>query len=328
MFNLKHYNKSNVYIDTIDLEKLENISTFQSQLNWWLWQLTLSLNLKITNTDFEVWEIIKVYYKSQFIYSWAILDIKKSYGANIEDVELIIIWYASLLTRNIFTNTYSDLASNIAKDIIDKFNVDYGTTLLSYDVSSIPATVWTVNIVYTNNNYFEALEQLWKLSWCGFFVDKDWKVYFKEKWTWSDHILTLWKDVDNLEIVEEGRSIINSLILKYNWWSKTYTDSASVTLYWLKEKYEDKSSSINNLATADIYGASFLSENAEKVKKISIILNNNYNYFWIKSWDNIRIRNSPYIIENLQIQKINFAYDKASLELEKSYSFAKEIFDN
>jgi hypothetical protein len=30
----------------------------------------------------------------------------------------------------------------------------------------------------------------------------------------------------------------------------------------------------------------------------------------------------------VQIQKINYSYDKAVLEIEKSYSFSKEIFDN
>jgi len=45
------------------------------------------------------------------------------------------------MTRLLKTETYSDIASNIAKDIVDDFNTEYGTAILSYDTLSIPTTV-------------------------------------------------------------------------------------------------------------------------------------------------------------------------------------------
>jgi len=328
MYNIKVYNKSLVYQETISLKKVEDISNFSADINGAVWNMNLTLDLKITNTDFTIWDILKIYFKWTHIFTWSILDIKKTYWSTVENIDLIMVWYGWLMTRLLKTETYSDIASNIAKDIIDDFNTEYWTNILSYDVGSIPTTIWTIDLVYNNKNYLECLRELSNTVWLKFYIDIDGKVYFRDKNAYINHKLTTKKDVDNLVITEEGREIVNTLILKYTWWTKTYTDAWSITTYWVKEKYLDKSSELVNVTTADEYGASYLVENADEKKKIEVIVNNKYDYFTIKCWDTLKVRNTGYAINNLQIVKIDYSYEKATLQLEKAYSFANEIFNN
>ena len=328
MYNIKIYNKDLVYQNTLSLKKVVKISNFTADINGGVWNMNLTLNLKITNTDFTIWDILNVYFEWNYIYAWSIIDIRKSFWPSTETIELIMVWYSGLMTRLLKTETYSDIASNIAKDIVDDFNTEYGTAILSYDTLSIPTTVWTIDLILTDKNYLECLQELSDVVWLKFFIDIDWKVYFREKALYDNHKLTTKKDVDTLVITEEWRSIENSLILKYSWWTKTYTDSWSITSYWKKEVALDKSSELWNVTTADIFWANYLSENAWVKEKIQITVNNKYDYFAIKPWDTIKVRNTWYLINNLQIVKIAYSYEKAILEIENSYSFAKEIFNN
>ena len=325
MYNIKHYSKSKVFIQTIQTKKLVNISNFSSQANGWVWDLYITLDLKITNEDFNISDLIEVYYKWDFIYSWYLLDVNKLYWPKTETVTLDIVWYASLLSQYVLNQTYTDLASNIVKDIIDKANIEYWFNIFNYDITSIPDTVWNINIGFEYETYFKALEEISEITWIDFFVDIDWKVYFTS--TRENHILTLRKDVEELDITEEWRSIVNSIIVDYDWWVKTYTNPASITKFWLKQKYESKQD-IKNETTADKYWESFLADNSNKINKTWIIVNNNYTYFNIKAWDTIRIRNSPFIIEDIEVKRIIYDYETARIELWKTYSFAKEIFSN
>lgn len=325
MYNIKHYSKSKTLLQTIGTRKLSNISNFQAQSNGWFGELDITLDLRITNQDFDLSDIIEVYYKWNFIYSWYILDVEKLYWTEIETVTIVIVWYSSLLTDYIISENYNDLASNIVKDLIDKANIEYWYNIFSYDAISIPNTTWNININFDNINYLEALEELSEISWINFFVDLDWKVYFSN--TRNNHKLTLRKDVQDLDIVEEWRELVNSIILNYSWWTQSYEDTASINQYWKKQKYVSKQD-IQDLQTADEFGLSYLTEKSIKQKKISIIVNNKYNYFDIKPDDTIRIRNSLYEIQNLRVKRIRYDYETARIELGKIYSFAKEIFDN
>jgi len=328
MFNLKVYSKDLTSKETISSKKLEWIWNIQAESDGWFWNVNLTLDLQITNTDFIIWDIIKVYFKNDLIFTGSVLDINKLYWTSVENLTLVLVWYSSLLTNFLKTETYSDIASNIIKDIVDDFNIEYWTAILNYDASSIPDTTGTLDFVFTNKNYLDCLREVAETSWLKFFIDNDWKVYFREQSSYINHKLTLKKDVQELKIIEEWRNIKNSLILKYTGWTKTYDDVTSQTTYWKKEIYIDKSSELANLTTADAFGASYLLENSEYKKKITIEVNKEYDYFSIKPWDTITLRNTNYSINNLQIVKIAYSYEKATIELERSYSFANEIFNN
>ena len=152
------------------------------------------------------------------------------------------------------------------------------------------------------------------------------QVYFDEKANFTSYTLTVWDNIDELRIDEDSKELVNSLWLKYNWGTKEYIDATSQSIYWKREKYLDKSSELSNLTTADICWANYISQYKDNVKKVSIIVNNEFDFYWLKGWDLINVRNTWYIINNLQIAKVSYWLEKATIELERSYSFAKEVF--
>lgn len=328
MYNIKVYEKNGTTLkQTIQIEKLESIWTFTAQVNWWFWVSKIWLAYKITDSSIEVSDIVKVQYKAAIIYTWAVLNVKKVYWAAKEIIQMNLRGYWSIMTTLLTTATYTDTASNIVEDLIDNFNTEYWSSLLSYDSSSIPPTVWNLSLDFSSyKTYLQAIEETANAAWLFFFIDLDWKVYFDERENFSSHTLRTWKDVDSITIDEDSKELVNSLILKYNWWTKIYSDAASQTSYWKREKYIDKSSELSNLWTADIFWANYISQFKDKVKKVSIVVNNEYDYFDIKWGDLINVRNLWYVINDLQVAKISYWLEKATIELERSYSFAKEIF--
>lgn len=325
MFNIKHYTKNKTPIQTLNIEEMINISSFSSESNWGLGQLTIQLNFSIIETIFKVWDLIEVYFKWQHIYWWSIIDVKKIYWTNIESISIILVWYASLLSKLIINHSYNMTWSEIIKDIIDQFNIEYWYDLLSYTSESIEDTIWDINITFTYKTYLEALINIAEISWIDFFINQNWVVFFRS--TLDLHKLTLKSDVNELEVTEEWRSLINYLILNYTGWTEVYPNNTSIAEYGKKEQYLNKTD-IWNLTTANKFWESFLNENSNIIKKVSLIVNNKYNYFNIKSGDLVTVKNSNYTIENLQIKKVNFSYEQAEIELSKSYSFANEIFSN
>lgn len=328
MYNIKIYERNWTTLkDTIQIEKLANISGFSSQSNWWFSNISIQIAYKITDTSIEISDIVKIQYLQDIIFTWSVLSAKKIYWADSEKIEINAVWYSSLLTLFQTNATYSDTASNIVKDLINDFNTEYWSLILSYDSATIPDTVWTLALDFSSyKTYFEAITSVANASWLFFFIDLDWKVYFKAKSAYTSHTLTTWSDVDELIIEEDGKELVNYLVLKYNWWVATYQDATSISTYWKREKYLDKSSELSNVSTANEFWNNYILQNKDKIKKVSIVANKEYDFFTIKWCHLINVRNVWYIINNLQVAKITYWIERATIELEKSYSFAKEIF--
>lgn len=330
MFNIKVYEKDwTTFINTIQIEKLENVSNYSCQINGGFSNISFGIVYEITNNDISIGNIIKIQYKADIIYIWSVLNLKKIYSSDKQTIQVDLIWIWSILTLNLDNQIYSDTASNIIKDLIWYFNAEYWSDILSYTSLTIPDTVWTINIDLSSyKNYFEAFTLIAETVWLYFFIDLDWVVSFKEKSNFTSHTLTIWLDINELIIEEDSKELVNSLILKYAWWTQTYNDWTSQTLYWKREKYIDKSSELWNLTTANAFGSSYLDQNKNIIKKVSINVNNKYNFLSIKWWDLINIRNIWYVLDNLQVSKITYWFETATIELEKSYSFAKEVFNS
>lgn len=325
MYNIKIYESNWTTLKkTIEIEKLESISSFSCQSSWGFSDIKISIAYKITNTEVSNDNIIKVQYWSREIYVWYIVNIQRLFTANKEVIQFTAVWLCSLLKWVLTTNVYNDTASNIVKSLIDDFNVEYGSNILSYDVLSVPDSQWIISIDFSSyTSYFDAITDISEVTWLTFFIDKWWKLFFKDKSLFNNHILTVWLDVDSLTIDENAKSKINTLILKYDWWLKTYQNSVVINK---KEKYIDVSSTIKDETTADIYWDSFLEQNQEK-KKISIVLNNQYSFFDILWWDLIDVKNTWYVISWLQVAKVTYTIETATIELEESDSFAQEVFN-
>lgn len=332
MFNIKIYENDRVTLkQTIEISKLEMFWNFSGKLNEGYSFLKIWLALKITDDSIWISDFCEVDYKTNFwlqrIYSGSVINIDKEYTENSETITLNLMWVSGLMST-LYTNTnYTDTASNIIIDLANNFNIEYWYNIL--DTTNVASTVWDINIDFSDyKNYLQAMQEVAETIWYSLFINYDGKIYFDEKSNFTKHTLTLWKDVDNLKINEDWKELVNSLILAYNWWVKTYPDATSQTTYRKREKYLSKTTELWNEATADIYWANYIATYKDKIKKISLELNNEYNFFSIKAWDLISLKNTLYEINDLQVNKIQYSLDRASIDLELSYSFTEEIFSN
>jgi hypothetical protein len=125
-FLIKAYNKNWTYKLTIKENKIMSDISFDSQKNWWQWQLSILFNEDFNYTWIIKSDFIKVYlYDNNFnnwklIYTWVIEEINRNYKQSENSLELVCRWLASLLTRiyynqSAYTFSKTDTASNIIK---------------------------------------------------------------------------------------------------------------------------------------------------------------------------------------------------------------------
>lgn len=328
MFNIKQYQKDNsTLIKSLEISKLTLVSTHPSEINGGFGKMKVKFVLSIANMEFEIWNFIRVQFEQNVLIRWSIINVRKRYWKTEETLELEILWIASNTATVLTNNVYNDTASNIMKDLVDNYNTDYWFNILSYDTSSIPDTVWNIALDFSSyKSYKQAMEEVANTAGLFFFIDNDWKVYLQERDWFQTHTLKAAKDVDSVTIDEDSRELVNTLILKHGAGTTTYSDATSISTYWKREKYLDKSSELTNQATADSFWNNYIAKFKDKTKKISIIVNKEYNFFSIKPWHLINVRNLLYDIDELQVTKITYWLETCSIQLETFYSFSKEIF--
>lgn len=310
----------------LNLKKFSSIWTFSAQENWGLSNLTLKVDKDIWENNLDYWDIITIKKSKKFIYSGYILDTSRIIDTTGDYLEIKLVWLSWLLSTCIFTETYNITASNIVKDLINDFNTEYGFNIFTYDSNSIPDSTGNLNMSFENKTYLEALNDVAETSGLKFYIWADRKVYFHDRWTTANHKIWLWKEVTQFKREKQGSEIVNSLILKYSWWEKTYPDLNST--YKKKEKRLDKSSEINDETTADIFWAEYINKYKDIIKKTSIIVGNEYTFFDIKPLDLIKVKNIWEEIWLLQVSKVTYSLENAKVELERYDSLWNTIFSN
>lgn len=272
--NIKLYSSSLVYKETINPKIVKNDISFASQINWWLGRLVLLLDLKIDDTTFEYWDIIKIEINSDVLYAWLVEEINKN-ATNFEQLEIVCNWYASLLSRLIYDETWNyevtknDLASNIIDDIVDFYNTKY-----NYLSKDIEATTWNVNYKTNYTDLLRFTRWINDLSENYFwYVDENWVFNFKEKPTLVKNRLTFEKDIFELKADEDSTQVVNQLIVERATATDVFNDAASQTTYWVRtKKITDKN--ILDLSSATDFANKYFEENASAKKKIKLIINN------------------------------------------------------
>ena len=264
-FNYKLYNKANTFKKVINPDLIQSDISFSAQKNGW--QGDLWLSLKWFDTDIKHSDIIRVFYssdivKNKLLYTGYIEEINQLVDSW-ETTQITAIWLGSYLTKILFqswwlrTFTLNKTASAIITDI-----ATYIETINPLITAwTIEATVWNVNIAFDNDYCFKALEKVQELAPdFYFYVDQNWEINFKENTEIPDYFITFQRDLQSYTS-DEVATIFNKLYLTYDWWSKTYEDSASITEYWVFEK-EKTDTNIKNVTTADEFAIEFFKENA------------------------------------------------------------------
>ena len=120
-----------------------------------------------------------------------------------------------------------------------------------------------------------------------------------------------------IEIKEDSSEYYNRFRVNYNGGNTIQENSYEVEKYW--ESYlVITDTSLRNLSTAQVRINSLFQEYAIK-KTIKVSVNEKANYYDIKPWDILTIRNTEWQIVNKAIKQITYDKDTAIITLE-SYS--------
>lgn len=343
MLVVKVYNRTFTTLkETIKGSLLLSDISFTLNKNWWQWEATLKINKELTNTDYSLWDIIKVIKYDDNNKDWVNLymgyvnKIGRKQNTSQSYIELSCLWLASILTENEITKAYAGkTAGELMEEIIDFVNAEYWEVFNKWTIETWP-TMWTGSAEWT---YFQILTQIAEGANMYWFVDGNWTFTFKAKDTTPTHYLTNRVDLEDIDIQEDMEWVVNKCDVRWEyehcetfWWETfcwtrylfwTYTDSTSAWLYWIKrEQVEIKT---NWQSVVDDYAESYVNERKDPRKQTTLVVNRKYNIESIKPWDTVKVRNFEYAFDNIQIEKAQYTQDKVTLYLDRYISFGEQI---
>lgn len=329
-FIVKIYQLDGTFKKTITDDLILNEIAFGSQKNGGQGELDLLLNLDYNDTDFEKSDFIRVYlYDDNFtsgelIYTGIIEEINRNYKDNQNTIELVCRGLASLLTRVMYqdgsyTFTANDTASNIIIDVVTYFNTIYTGGWLN--TTGIVSTIGNISIDFEYDTSFDAIQAVADVYGTFWLVLPDGTVVFNS--TPDTHLLTAVKDVQNVDINDDGSDIINRAIVEHASGTVTRSDTVSIAANGLFEEKYNKTEL--DAATASDFGDEVLANNGTK-NAVIIDVNSKYIFENIKAGDNIKVRNINYVISSV-VEKIDYSVNSCKIYLDKYDSVGKVLIN-
>jgi hypothetical protein len=343
MLVVKIYNRTFTTLkETLKGSLLLSDISFTSTINWWQGEATFEIAKEIINTDYSLWDIVKVIKYDDNNKDWVNLymgyvnKIKRKQTTNVQTISLVCLGMASILTENEYSKAYWwNNAWDLVENIIDVVNTEYWTVINKWTIETWP-TMWNWTATWT---YFDIITQIAEWAWMYWFIDGNWTFTFKSKDTTPTHFFTNQKDVEEIDIWEDMEWVINKCDVKWeyeycetSWWETfcwtkycfwTYTDATSASLYWIKKESIDINA--NSEEICNNYAESYVNQRKDPKKETTLVINRKYNLESIKPWDTVKVRNFEYPFSNIQIKKIWYTQDKAILYLDRYISFWEQI---
>ena len=146
----------------------------------------------------------------------------------------------------------------------------------------------SISLSVTNDTYLSFLDKILKQipDW-WFFIDAENKVWFTP--FENKHLLTYWNECYNIELTEDSTNYYNKITLKYAWWEYTVQDNEAIEQYGINHlKLEENE--VKDLTTAKLRLKALLKEKWI-ITSYKVLINANIDYYTIKPWDIISIRN-------------------------------------
>lgn len=343
MYQIKVYTNWLVFKKVINERQIVWSYNFTANINSSMWPLNILLNTNINNNEYNVWDIVKVFWVDDFnktwkqVYWWVINKIRRIGDETKETIELQCLWYSQLFFYSTITwISTNDLPENIVTNI---FN--YVSWLYPWLFSIWWLWSWTT-ISYSINDWSNAIDhfqKIWEETWWKWFIDSEWVLTFWEKPNTATHSLTYQSNISNLEVIEDWDEIINSVIVEYspNFSSRpwplqvlqtTVDNSSSISQYWLRQvilRWDTRLISSDPTEFAFFWPIWLTSAidlwnntlNLEPKRVLRIKVNNRYDYQSIKPWDTIKVKNIWLIIDNVQVLKVQYWIDGATIDCEK-----------
>jgi len=332
-YQTKIYSISWTLKATINPKMILNAISFSANINWWQWELRLDLGFDYDYSWISYWDIVKVYvtdknHTHDLIYTGAITQIQRKYSWNFQWISIVAIWLFAFMTR-VFFKDWSNYAfsknqdpAQTIKDIVDYFNSVYTAGFFSY--TGVANYGSNINIAFDYNKCNDAIKEVQKATDSFYFyIWSDWNVIYKEKDWVVTHKFTLEKDVLSLNSNENIESLANNVFVEYSWGVANKSDATSQSSYWLIETKIN--SQANDSASANIYAQDYLDQNKDFKKETTLVINSKYDIETIKPWDYIKLQNTKYWIDWVQILKTQYTFDKVVCYLDKYSSLSQEI---
>lgn len=338
-YNAKIYTLAGVYVKTLSPSVIMGGFSFSAQADGGQGELRLKLALSFSQTDIAITNIIKLYAVDEAnpsgrqIYTGIVGSLRRISDGGTEYVELRALGLASMLSWGYYKDTGSYSFSKnqepatTLKAVVDDFATQY-PGLITYDGSSIENFGSSTSTSFAYAKRYDAIKNVADLTTYFWTIDGTGKLQFHPKTGGIGvltHKVTIGKDIDKLDVEENSEKVVNNYLLDYSGGSTTASDGTSQTAYGVRELHESKTD-ITNGATATIRANTYIAENKDLKKKISITINSNYDIESIRPGDLLTVANLDYSINSLQIRRIEYTSDNIRLELEEINSFGKEIF--
>ena len=307
------YSRTGQFIQTLNEKEISCNYNFSASVNSWYSSLSFEY-YGAFQLDHK--QRIKIYKQWKAIYQWFITWLSVKADKSWKKQIIKCSWLLGLLAFI----PYQDWTLNINPwDFIR--NLFYW---LGFDTSPVRDYPSSISIQSDNNTTLSLLQEILnQTSDYAFFIDADNKVRFTPYE--NHHLLTYNDDCYNIDLSEDSTDYFNSITLKYDWWQVVWSNSSWVTKYWVNELVVEESD-IKNSTTANLRLASLLKEK-DIVRNYKVSVNSNYDYFSIKPWDILSVRNTEWIIENKQVKKVQYSKNTAEIILDSYQSLERFIIN-
>lgn len=340
-YEIKLYTYAGVFVKTIERANVLSGVDFSSSIQGWNGEVVVSMPV---NSDTSA--LIAGYVCRIFVYSdnyptsgkniftgiCTIREYKVDPSGPLYTFTFIGIQY--LLSKmyyklaGIFTGTKTGTPGQIIKDVIDFYNAAAGYSWFSTTNIDVTGTSISLDVNYT---YCMDTIKDASSTRTGYylFIDGTGAVYYRQKSSTPDHLLTLGEDVDSVVIKKDLESMVNGHIVEWSGGIRPENvDASSQSTYFISQLKESKTD-LKDTTTADNYSTAYIatSKNPISYTKVSVNLEfekwidglpvSNVGIEELIPWHTVTILNTDDSIVNLQIYKIKYDIRGVELELEQ-----------
>jgi len=336
-YEYRVYSIDGTFKQTIPRNKILREPRFVMQINGTQWALSIWVNTTFWDTTFQTMDVVRVFefdtvnHSSGIqIYSWVITRVRRMLEIGTQSIEYETIGIGTLLNFVLFNQSSSYIfsknqdPSTTFGEIITYFNTQYTANWLSDSSTSL----WSsINYDFSHTKCYDGIREIAELTTYYWYIDRLWSLKFATKPSTATHFLTVWKDIENIQYIQDSEQLVNRHILTWKSGTKTTEDATSISSNGLHELFESKTE-IGDLSSATIAWQTLIDERKDDENRIKITVNNNYDIESIEPGHTVTVWNTDIAITNLQINKVEYNVEKAVLHLERFDNFTKEIFSN
>lgn len=328
----KIYDYDKVFLETLSNYLYSNQLRFTSTINIWFGDMSFDYhNENVTNIRVgNLVELVDEF--GTTIYIGEIYAREKLVNSTGTFYNVSCRWLNYLLGKQTYHQPGSPTTFAFSR------NTDIGTIIneiltqrntrfpnLAYDISSIGAVWFTVNVSFDYDTLQSALTKVLATYSRFLRFNGDMSVEYIAYPSTATITFNVGKDVDSLKVSEDITNMYNRIYVEYSSWVVTVDDAGSQAIYGIRDKKEDQSSDIVDSGTATNYGNRQLALLKNPENKTEATINGSYDISTIKPGYCISIGNLNEAILNKVIQRVEYNVNNAKIYLEGYDTIAKTL---